>query len=886
MFKTIATQAYDTLRPWTKSILVITTVGVTIHQRKAILLYARGKWGMRVATSAIQLLTSYQVDDLRKHFRQVLVNASTFTAHSHPNAASTRTWANNVLRQVITMSGFIPYSVSMSAKDVRDGIAGSRLYYTAKDLTMRPRYDKVTKNHAYMLVDVDYYVDMSSLLDGHPVAIYTFSPLAPGGTTANSTYSISNDTVTEKINGGGEYSHQLWDYDHDHLIVDHWYYSAVYLVEQRKTNDPNRKLIIFVPIAIVYGVGWLLPGARLERRKITHGEANYTRFQRQEGENTVLYHSFCFQGATTVATIDDRSFETILHRTSLSKNPQISDVERILNSLAIGDSKIHASVASVFIALWKYRNEIFTQYRRIQTCGFDAVDSFTYQTLGPLITEDGSPAMRQVMKPYLHNAYVAARSYNNDVACIDGRIKAVQNTVKSYPPFMMNCFQEFVRFVVPDNKVGEGSPLSTEEVEERQTRPTQRAKAESNRFWGFHSSFNVKAFQKAEAYQKITDPRNISTVPTDHQIRLSAFTYVIADLMKAQHWYAFGKHPTVFTEVLRTKASTAAMCVPSDISRLDGSCGSIHSQLVSVIFSRYFNQNYRPEVEQLLSSEHNAKGITTYQVKYNTGHTTISGSPVTSIRNSLINAFHCYYALRMTYDDANVAYSRLGVYGGDDGVTFDVDPVKLVSSFAKGGLTIKADVVPKSHPVMFLGRVFIDLWSTNESLCDVLRQVNKIHLTNAPILVPNHLVLRRKALGYIATDGNTPFITAWSKAVIRITDNMTFSTQDEKLADQTIRNRWFENFDTPFEPLSDIGHDYSMNLVAGTMHISVPELTRLEGKFNAAQTIEDLETGFLNTIRTPAQVTAAIGGSIIRKENAQAKSGKVHAKQSRRKVSK
>jgi hypothetical protein len=838
---------------------------------------------MRIASKFIQSLTSYKEDDLRKHFRQVLIDASSFNAHTHPDAASNRTWANNVLRQIITMSGYIPYSVSMSAKDIRDGVSGSRLYYTAKDLCMPMRYDKLTDKHSYMLVDVDYYVDMPKLLDGRPAAVYTFAPQTPGGCTIDSTYSIVDDVVTEKVNGGAEYTHRLWDYDHDHVVCDHWLYSAVYLMEQRKTADPNRKLIIFVPIAKVYGVGWLLPGDRLDRRRISYGAANYTRFQeRGEEGKTVLYHSVCFPGATTAATIDDRSFETILHRTSLSKNPQISDVERILNSLSVGDSKHHAAMASIFIALWKYQKDIFTQYRRIQTCGFEGTDEFTYQTLGPLITEDGVPAMRQVLTPFLRDAYVAAKSHNNDVACIQGRVHDVRNTVKTYPPFMMNCFQEFIRFVIPDDKVGEGSPLSTEEVEDRQTRPTQKAKAESNRYWGFHSNFSVKAFQKAEAYQKLTDPRNISTVPTDHQIRLSAYTYCISDLMKQQHWYAFGKHPTEFTQMLRNKATPAAMAVPSDISRLDGSCGPIHSQLVSAVFTRYFNSNYRGEVEKLLYSEHNAKGITKFHVKYNTGNTTISGSPVTSIRNSLINAFHCYYALRMSYDDPKLAYSKLGCYGGDDGVTFDIDPAKLVSSFKKGGLTIKADLVPRSNPITFLGRVFIDLWSTDESMIDVARQIKKIHLTNANVLVPATLVLQRKALGFLATDGNTPFISEWSKAVLRVTKDCVFTETQKMLAKSTTHDGWFTQYEAPFESLSDMGYDYACSYIANTLGISTQELTRATDRFNKATTLNDISGFILTPVTTPAQISAAMGGIVVRGSKQPTTATKLDATKKRR----
>jgi hypothetical protein len=845
-------------------IYVLATVVLWLLWKKrwAMLEAARHSIGMRVASRCLQSLTSRQSDDLRKHFRQVLIDASKFGAHTHPEAASTRTWANNVLRQVLTMAGLIPYSVSMSTKDMRDGLSGSRYYYTAKDFAMPVRSDKLGSKHAYMLIDVDYYVDMPRLLDGHAAVIYTFSPLTPGGRTTNGTYSITDDTVTEKINGGAEYTHKLWDYDHDCIIVDHWGYSVVYLVEQRRTVDHNRKLVVFSPIAKIYGFGWLVPGARLKRRDISHGQANYMRYQQQEGKETILYHAMSFAGASESAVVDDRSFETILHRMSLAKAPQISDVERILNQLNIGDSKYHAAMASILIALWKSDPTLFKQYRRIQTCGFETDDAFTYQTLGPLVTEDGTPSMRQVGPAYLEDGYAPARSYNNDNACVNGRIVSIANTVRSYPPFMLQCFQEFVRKVVPDEIVGIGAPVSADEVEAQQLKPRQKAKIEQNRPWAFGVPFVVKAFQKAEAYAKITDPRNISTVPTDHNVRLSSFTYAIAKLMKQQHWYAFGKHPREFTEELRRKAATAAICIPSDISRLDGSCGSIHSQLVQSIFARYFADEYRSEAIELLEREHNAKGITKYHVKYNTGQTTISGSPVTSIRNTLINAFHCYYALRMVNPLPSDAYDKLGLYGGDDGCTFDIDPSKLEASFKKAGLTMKAELVPRGHPVKFLGRVYIDLWTTDESCCDVPRQIRKIGLSATPATVPNALVLRRRALGYLTTDPNTPFITPWAKAVLRLTDGLTFTEQQEALASEGAR--WFEQFDSPFVELTELGRDYATSLFATEMQVSVQEIERFELAFETARTLTDLDIGKLHHIRAPAQISAAIRGNIVR----------------------
>jgi len=806
----------------------------------------------------ISVASTQQTDSLREHFRKVAVNPSEFVSHTHPTAAKNRTWANNTIQTMYSNAGLIPYSVSMSPKDMRDGLAGSRSYYTAKDMMMPPRNDRVTSRHGFMLIDVDYYVDMHNLLRGNPACLYTFCPRAPGGTSADSTYTVTDDVVTEKINGGAEYSHKLWDYDYDCVVVDHFFYSNVYLVEQRQGTDPDRKLILLTPISTVYLFGWLIQGHRIKRRVMSHGIANYTRYQELANGVTTLYHAMSFKGSSTSAIIDDRSFETILHRTRLSKAPQISDVERILREL--GDKNTASASASVFMALWTQQRDLYDQFRRIQTPGFVSDDTYTYQALGPLITEDGKPSLRKIGPQYHPDGYAAAKSYNNDHACINGRLNNIKNKITNYPPFMLKCLAEFAKFIVPDDCVGTGVPISVEEVESHQTRPTQKAKAEQARLWSFNNQFVVKAFQKAEAYAKITDPRNISTVPTDHQLRLSSFTYPMSDILKQQHWYAFGLHPSEFTKTLRDKAATATMCIPTDISRLDGSCGPIHSQVVETVFNRYYSGKYQTEVHSLLKREHNATGITTNGVVYNTGHTTISGSPVTSIRNSLINAYQCYYALRLAQNEPTEAYAKLGIYGGDDGVTFDIDPRHLLNSFTKTGLTLKVEVKQRGDVITFLGRHFVDLWTTSESCCDIARQMRKLHLTHAPSTVPDNLALRRKAEGYLVTDGNTPFITSWATAVIRLT-NLNYSEGQLTLSSRF--NRWFEQYERPFEPLTSLSKAKMTSYLATEMGITEDQITRAEQRFNDATQLSDLDIGLLTTERAPAQITAAIGGSIV-----------------------
>jgi len=739
------------------------------------------------------------------------------------------------------MAGLQPYSVSMSPKDIRDGLHGSRSYYTAKDLSMRARKDKVTKNHVYMLIDVDYYVDMPKFLDGKPAILYTMSPELPGDTTADSSFSIDKDIVTEKINGGAVYRHRVWDYDADVIVVDHTFSSTTYLVEQRCTNTRHRKIILLEPVATTWLLGWLIPGKRLTRKRYSYDSANYIRTQRVVDGTTKVFHAMSLPDSHTSAEVDDRTYSTILTRCALSKQPQISDVERILREL--GDKDTAPVAAGILVYLWRTNPQLFEIKPLLSTRGFEATDAYSYQALGPLITEDGTPSMRAVCNPIVDAAYAPVKSHNNDHQCINGRVHNIRNEKRNYPPFIFQCMHEFISCLIPSTIAGTGVPLALEQVEEHMTRPSQRADTEQARNWTYFTKFMVKSFQKSEAYGKITDPRNISTVPTDHKLRLSKFTYPLADLLKQQHWYAFGKHPREITRLLREKAARASSCVPSDLTRLDGSTGTVHSQLIQMVVSSYFAPIHHGEIIDLVNREHNKTGVTTTGVRYDTGHTTISGSPITSIRNSIINAFHCYVALRLDTPFPTLAYANLGMYGGDDGITFDVEPKRLHWSFRTCGLTDKTEIIRAGNPVGFLGRIYLDLWTTDSSIIDVPRQISKLHLTACPLDIPNYIVLYRKACSYLVTDPDTYVISQWAKKVVELVEweNDTHATAFQKIYQRTTNEeKWWAQYDKPYPELTYDEMQQQQSMICTALDISVPELDAWLTKLNNVENMEEL----------------------------------------------
>ena len=148
---------------------------------------------------------------------------------------------------LIVSSGFKPYSVSSSPRDKYDCL---RHYYDAKDHFQPYRDDKFTNQHVFMLIDVDYYVDMPRLMGlGRPIILYTFAPMAVAGTALDARFYIHDNVVQYHINGGGLHKHEIWDYNTDCLTADTrdgstWYYQVE---SMQCAADPHRRVVFLMP---------------------------------------------------------------------------------------------------------------------------------------------------------------------------------------------------------------------------------------------------------------------------------------------------------------------------------------------------------------------------------------------------------------------------------------------------------------------------------------------------------------------------------------------------------------------------------------------------------------------------------------------------------------
>jgi hypothetical protein len=353
----------------------------------------------------------------------------------------------------------------------------------------------------------------------------------------------------------------------------------------------------------------------------------------------------------------------------------------------------------------------------------------------------------------------------------------------------------------------------------------------------------IASFQKGEAYGKITDPRNISNVSTNHKLTYSSYTYVLADHLKKMPWYAFGLNPRKLGHRMNQVCRGARSVLPSDFSRFDGSLSKPLRDFERSILARFFNPVHHDEVLQMHERQVKCRGYTKFGVGYDIGYSRLSGSPDTALFNSLINALIAYTAYRVMGKEPQAAYDSLGLYGGDDGLSPDMSVDAYSYVCKKYGLKFTGE--PVEHgPVTFLGRTYHCPWADCSSTIDMPRCLSKLHFT-----VSNEqdvaVIMYRKALSLQFTDPHTPLLGSWARNVIRVSGQTIRKNKLKKILgnpgkceDYSWYYREYSNGDGFIQPPRDLVFDtLARELESDDIRERVE---RLESQFDQATSLEDL----------------------------------------------
>jgi hypothetical protein len=379
------------------------------------------------------------------------------------------------------------------------------------------------------------------------------------------------------------------------------------------------------------------------------------------------------------------------------------------------------------------------------------------------------------MSPFIHGAFAPIQSEGNEQVCVENRVAKFAAKAKTIvmTSFLDTVMREFARHLVPHAHLLH--PVDMDEIYRKQSKPSQRHILDRSMFED--ADRVVKMFVKKEAYPDVKDPRPISQINGVDKRDYSSFMYALGDLVKGTSWYAFGTTPVVIANRVVELLEHAATCVNTDFSRFDGRVSPVLRELERIVLMRAFDPLYSEQLNELHLGQYNLPAIGRLGTKYFTGTARASGSPETALFNSLSNAFVAYLTFRSTRNGGvfigpDQAWHMLGVYGGDDGLTADIDPVNYSKCALSVGMKLDAEEVRRGDMgVKFLARVYgPNVWhGDHNSCCDLVRQLSKFHTTVAlpPDVSPVDKLLE-KARAYALTDASTPVLGAFVNRVVDI----------------------------------------------------------------------------------------------------------------------
>jgi hypothetical protein len=667
------------------------------------------------------------------------------------------------------------------------------MYYTAKDATYSYAYDDPGNSSIFKMVDVAYYDDVLTdiLAKGRPLVMYDLKPTRAGAVEEDNSFSIDIENghavVEQSFTGGASYRHPLWSLSTDVCYTTHPYGRQYYAVESRAVSE-NRAITLFSPtrridylrspllfLAQLFSWGTamdrLLPGKALQRWQPEHGPSTIG-FRVRRGKE--MFMNIGRRRSPMSVDIPLNKYDYLVARANEGDLTLTKLLTRTTPSpLTIG---ITATIIGA-----ELKHEAAMVYDHVLHCRSHTgiIDNYsipvsTYEALG--VSEPTlKPSLRPLFNPIIPgNCFCpTASSTGNMRFAIDKRITSVRPNVKMNS-YLAKCITDFVSEFVPLHKRATLTPAPYADFVRNMTKPAQRAEVKrlaDNFMFQDHDLEDLKNFIKIESYAKPGAPRIITTFPTSDKSRYSLYCYSLSEYLKTTHWYAFGKTP-VDTE--KAVASLLERCpdgvITTDFTKFDGTISCVLRELERQVIMTLFHPKYVNDCLDQHGRSHNRFVAPKGAKPYDLFNARASGSPETSVMNSLCNAFFNFVAMTNAKMTPRQAYQNLGLYGGDDGISPDIENEHLQRAATSLGLIIKRNDIAFGGVVDFLGRRYgPTTWvGQPQSVIDLPRCLAKIHATKQNINVPDARILSEKAYSIRATDGKTPIVRAFAESIINI----------------------------------------------------------------------------------------------------------------------
>jgi len=727
--------------------------------------------------------------------------------HTHAQSACDRTVASTFIDRLGPLVGLSSYFVQRSRTDERKNRLGSRVQFWTKDLNVQAQEFNPPEHSLLAMVDVDQYVDMPSFLcdNFRPCVLYTFQPTQVARTAPEYSFTFNKlNEVEYRVTGGGLYQHRVWNYSHDNIMVYKSFFgipykAATYGIDRRITSQ-DHELVLLTPLSMWFGLfalfaRVLLFGRSLLRLNVVHGAFMRLKVHAMSGFVVSTGKVGEYAQATVPIEVDDTCktiAETSKYDFTLPQAVSLADGDKTAGAILM-----HWNRALVNGSL----DEALESVKPDVVCPIsDSIRLYHFDV--PTYDPADKPIITPFMSPLLGDCFVPANSLTNIEHGVQERIENVKPGKLVMTPFLYQVMQEFVEFLIPEPNIID--PVDHDFLFDQQNKPTQRRILETL-LPGDYIKRVVQAFVKKETYGELKAMRLISQICGNDKSAYSLFIYAFTEqVLKHQPWYAFGKTPQqIACRVAEVCGLALEDVANSDFSKFDGHGADLMRELESMTLNRAFRHQYKEEVLRLHRTQYGLKAFVkcpelTDTVYYDSEEARLSGSPETSSFNGVTNAFVSYLGFRLNRSDGTSlspleAWKKLGVYGGDDGLTADVHKSNYMRAAQMIGQVLTVDKVKKHClGVKFLARVYSpDVWSGDtNTCCDLPRQLTKLHTTvQLGKGITPLMKLLEKCRSYWLTDKNTPILGDFVRKA-RYLLNGEF-VEDPKLAPM---KSWLSNF--------------------------------------------------------------------------------------------
>jgi hypothetical protein len=749
--------------------------------------------------------TVYSVRNFRDLFESFpYIRGNPIPGHTHGISASHRNDAVMNAQNFADSCAVLLCIAQRSATNVNRGIKGFTEYHWVCDLAAEREHWlriaakrilpplKLTPgpNDMVYLGCTDFHMDINDFcaeLPAVPILIYTIVPKHAAYIGPDYSYFFNHEgEIVYRVNGGGLYCHKLWHFAGTTVSVPlkprfpmPWKVGQLpgyrsYRLSRRESEE-NHQLILLEPLL---QSGWELPH-----------EKPFARLDPRDGE-FVRIDSMSPDGPTTsigrvnslaCVTVPTRIIDgMVCHAGAIGTRYAIYNA---ISDLGQGTSTTDAALLAGYVRQAVKEAPPIAQI--IITAPY-AAPCFTFS---PPSRERAEPAMSAFSSAFVQNPNVhAMRSISCQKEAVFGRVTKLAHLEPL--PVSKHVYLAVLYFAraVAGRHAGTLLPVDWETVYEHQSRPSQRAILQRALDQPGVPRGTHQSFIKTESYDKVKDPRIITTMPPTQKLEGARYMTALTTIMKEHPWYAFCKSNHDAAQRVAEICKSSNFVNLGDQERMDAHRSSTLVWLEQTTIIMAFRPDHIDAAREYHRNTYFGQSVTPDGVKYNTGTTRMSGDAGTSVLTTLCTAFALFlaYTFQNLKGDRESKFAQAwewlcdkSLVGGDDTLAGELQGAPFIKACDTIGLKAKSvEILYGELGVEFLGRVYSrDVWrGCYESCSGFARHLPKLHLctdrnfTFRPI---EHAANR--ALSLLLTDHHTIVFSAiarkWLEAANELGEN-------------------------------------------------------------------------------------------------------------------